>query len=80
MPATGPEDAEIARARLQEVMAKAGAAHDPPFSVSLGVHTSGQADFDELFRESDKDLYRRKVGPLTMGENLLAALDEEGKQ
>jgi diguanylate cyclase (GGDEF)-like protein len=80
MPATGPEDAEIARTRLGEVLAKAGAAHDPPFAVSLGVHTSNDADFDELFRESDKDLYRRKVGPLAIGENLLAAIDDEGKQ
>jgi diguanylate cyclase (GGDEF)-like protein len=79
MPATGPEDAEIARSRLEEVLAKAGAAHVPPFSVSLGAHTSGQADFDELFRESDKDMYRRKVGPLAIGENLLAAMDDEGK-
>ena len=80
MPATGIEDAEIARERLQEVVVKAGAAHEPPFSASLGVHTSGQADFDELFRESDRDLYRRKVGPLAIGENLLAAIDDEGKQ
>lgn len=80
MPATGTEDAEIARERLQEVVAKAGAAHEPPYSASLGVHTSGQADFDELFRESDRDLYRRKVGPLAIGENLLAAIDDEGKQ
>ena len=79
MPATGPEDAEIARSRLEEVLAKAGAAHEPPFSVSLGAHTSGQADFDELFRESDRDMYRRKVGPLAIGENLLAAMDDEGK-
>jgi len=79
MPATGPEDAEIARSRLEIVLARAGAAHDPPFSVSLGVHTSGQADFDELFRESDRDLYRRKIGPLAIGENLLAAIDDEGK-
>jgi hypothetical protein len=47
--------------------------------VSLGVHTSREADFDELFRESDKDLYRRKLGPLVIGENLLAALDDEVK-
>jgi diguanylate cyclase (GGDEF)-like protein len=80
LPATGPEDAEIARARLEEVLAKAGAAHVPPFSVSLGVHSSGEADFEELFRESDKDLYRRKVGPLAIGENLLAAIDDEGRQ
>ncbi len=79
MPATGPEDAEIARARLQEVLAKEGATHDPPFAVSLGVHTSNDVDFDELFRESDKDLYRRKIGPLAIGENLLAAIDDEGK-
>ncbi len=79
MPATGPEEAEIARSRLEVVLARAGAAHDPPFSVSLGVHTSGQADFDELFRESDRDLYRRKIGPLAIGENLLAAIDDEGK-
>jgi diguanylate cyclase (GGDEF)-like protein len=79
MPATGPEDAEIARARLEEIIAKAGAAHDPPFAVSLGVHTSNDVDFDELFRESDKDLYRRKIGPLALGENLLAAIDDEGK-
>jgi diguanylate cyclase (GGDEF)-like protein len=80
MPATGPEDAEIARTRFDEVLQKAGAAHSPPFSVSLGVHTSGNADFDELFRESDKDLYRRKVGPLAIGDNLLAAIDDEGAQ
>jgi PleD family two-component response regulator len=80
MPATGAEDAEIARERLGQELEKTGAAHDPRFSVSLGVHTSGSADFDELFRETDKDLYRRKVGPLTIGENLLAALDDEGKQ
>jgi diguanylate cyclase (GGDEF)-like protein len=80
MPATGSEDAEIARIRFEEALVKAGSAHDPPFSVSLGAHSSGEADFDELFRESDKDLYRRKVGPLTMGENLLAALDFEGRQ
>jgi diguanylate cyclase (GGDEF)-like protein len=79
MPATGPEDAEIARTRLEEVLARAGAAHVPPFAVSLGVHTSNDVDFDELFRESDKDLYRRKIGPLAIGENLLAAIDEEGK-
>jgi diguanylate cyclase (GGDEF)-like protein len=78
MPATGPEDAEIARTRLEEILARAGAAHNPPFSVSLGVHTSNEVDFDELFRESDKDLYRRKVGPLAIGENLLAAIDDEG--
>ena len=69
-----------ARTRFQEALVKAGAAHVPPFSVSLGVHSSGEADFDELFSESDKDLYRRKVGPLAIGENLLAALDFEGKQ
>jgi diguanylate cyclase (GGDEF)-like protein len=79
LPSTGSEDAEIARARLAEILAKAGAAHIPRFSVSLGVFSSGDADFDELFRESDKDLYRRKVGPLAIGENLLAALDFEGK-
>jgi diguanylate cyclase (GGDEF)-like protein len=79
MPATGPEEAEIARARLEEIIMKAGAAHDPPFAVSLGVHTSNDVDFDELFRESDKDLYRRKIGPLAIGENLLAAIDDEGK-
>jgi len=79
MPATGPEDAEIARTRLEEIIAKAGAAHEPPFSVSLGVHTSSDVDFDALFRESDKDLYRRKIGPLAIGENLLAAIDDEGK-
>jgi len=80
MPATGPEDAEIARTRLEEILVKAGAAHDPPFSVSLGVHTSSDENFDELFRESDRDLYRRKIGPLAIGENLLAAIDDEGKQ
>ena len=81
MPATGPEDAEIARARIQEALDKAGAAHPVPFSVTLGVHSANEADFDELFRESDRDLYRRKTaGPLALGENLLAALDEEARR
>jgi len=52
-----------------------------PFSVTLGVHSANEADFDELFRESDRDLYRRKAaGPLALGENLLAALDEEARR
>jgi diguanylate cyclase (GGDEF)-like protein len=80
MPSTGPEDAEIARTRIAELLAQAGAAHRPAFAVSLGVHTANDESFDELFRESDRDLYRRKVGPLAIGENLLAAMDEEGKQ
>jgi diguanylate cyclase (GGDEF)-like protein len=80
MPATGPEDAEIARTRLEEILTVAGTAHSPPFAVSLGMHTSNDENFDELFRESDRDLYRRKIGPLAIGENLLAAIDEEGKQ
>jgi diguanylate cyclase (GGDEF)-like protein len=80
LPATGLDDAEIARTRLQSVLDAAGSVHAPPFSVSLGVHTSRDADFDELFRESDKDLYRRKLGPLAIGENLLAALDDEVKE
>jgi diguanylate cyclase (GGDEF)-like protein len=80
MPATGPEDAEIARTRLEEIIDQAGAAHEPPFSVSMGVHTTNDENFDELFRESDRDLYRRKLGPLAIGENLLAAIDDEGKQ
>jgi diguanylate cyclase (GGDEF)-like protein len=77
MPATGPEEAEVARLRIQAVLDKAGWQHRPTFSVSLGCHTSRELDFDELFRESDKDLYRRKSGPLAIGENLLAALDAE---
>lgn len=79
LPATDAEDAEIARQRISDQLNKAGAAFNPPFSVSLGVHTMGDSDFDELLRETDKDLYRRKVGPLMIGENLLAALDDEGK-
>lgn len=77
MPQTGPEDAEIARARLQSALDRAGREFRIPYSVTLGMHSSSQADFDELFRESDRDLYRRKEGPLALGENLLAALDDE---
>jgi len=47
--------------------------------VTLGVHTSQEVDFDEIFRGSDRDLYRRKGGPLAIGENLLAALDAEDR-
>jgi diguanylate cyclase (GGDEF)-like protein len=77
MPQTGPEEAEIARQRLVEVLDKAGKASEIHFSVTIGVHTSQEVDFDEIFRESDKDLYRRKAGPLALGENLIAALDAE---
>ena len=76
-PRPGPEEAEIARARLQSALDKVGKAFRVPYSVTLGTHSSSQADFGELFRESDRDLYRRKEGPLTLGENLLAALDDE---
>lgn len=79
MPQTGPEEAEIARARLAEVLRKAGATCAVPYSVTLGVHTSQEVDFDEIFRGSDRDLYRRKGGPLAIGENLLAALDAEDR-
>ena len=77
LPETGPEEAEIARARLKSALDVAGESGPVPFSVTLGVHSSSEADFGELFRESDRDLYRRKACPLTIGENLLAALDEE---
>lgn len=81
MPQTGPEDAEIARARFQAALDKEGAAHVVPFSVTLGAHSAAEADFDELFRESDRDLYRRKSAhPLALGENLLAALDDEARR
>jgi diguanylate cyclase (GGDEF)-like protein len=77
MPQTGPEEAEIARARLQAALDSAGQSFPIKYSVTLGVHSSSQADFGELFRESDRDLYRRKEGPLAIAENLLAALDDE---
>jgi diguanylate cyclase (GGDEF)-like protein len=77
MPQTGPEDAEIARLRLSEVLKKAGEASSVKYSVTLGAHTSQDVDFDEIFRGSDRDLYRRKGGPLVLGEDLLAALDAE---
>jgi len=78
MPQTGPEDAEIARERLEEVLARSGKeCGTAPYSVTLGVHTSREVDFEEVFRESDRDLYRRKTGSRELGENLLAALDAE---
>lgn len=77
MPQTGPEEAEIARVRLEEALGRAGRGFPIPYAVTLGMHSSNQADFNELFRESDRDLYRRKEGPLAIGENLLAALDDE---
>lgn len=77
MPETGPEEAEIARARLKSALDRTGAKGPVPFTVTLGVHSSSEADFGELFRESDRDLYRRKACPLALGENLLATLDEE---
>lgn len=77
MPQTGPEEAEIARERLAEVLERAGKECAAPYTVTLGVHTSQDIDFDEIFRESDRDMYRRKAGPLALGENLLAALDAE---
>lgn len=79
MPQTGPEEAEIARQRLVEVLEKAGGTCEVPYSVTLGVHTSQEVDFDEIFRGSDRDLYRRKGGPLALGENLIAALDAESR-
>jgi diguanylate cyclase (GGDEF)-like protein len=77
MPETGPEDAQIARERVATALAKAGKAHSPPYSVSLGVHTSQDVDFDVLFQESDRDMYRRKAGLFAIGENLLAAIEKE---
>jgi diguanylate cyclase (GGDEF)-like protein len=77
MPNTGPEDAEIARARLQAALDRAGKEAPVPWSITLGAHSSNKADFGELFRESDRDLYRRKAGPIEIAENLLAALDDE---
>lgn len=77
MPETGHEEAEVARARLARVLEEAGQAFPVPWSVTLGVHSSSNADFGELFRESDRDLYRRKAEPLAIGDNILAALDDE---
>lgn len=80
MPATGPEEAERARGRLSALLAALGQTLESPFSVTLGAHSSREADFEELFKESDRDLYRRKSGPLALDENLLAALDDELKR
>jgi len=80
MPSTSPEEAEIARARIQALLDRAGEKHAPPYSVTLGAHTSSEVDFDELFDESDRDLYRRKATLLSIGQNLLDALEEEAQQ
>ncbi|HTX73340.1 MAG TPA: sensor domain-containing diguanylate cyclase [Rectinemataceae bacterium] len=80
LPATNPEEAEIARERAQKLLEKAGKAHVPPYSVTLGAHTSSEVNFDELFDESDRDLYRRKSTLLSIGQNLLEALDEESRR
>ncbi len=77
LPQTGPEEAEIARVRLAELLEKAGSSSPVPYSVTLGAHTSQDVDFDEIFRGSDRDLYRRKGGSLVLGESLLEALDAE---
>jgi diguanylate cyclase (GGDEF)-like protein len=80
MPATNPEEAEIARSRIQTLLNKKGELHIPPYSVTLGAHTSSEIDFNDLFDESDRDLYRRKASPLSIGQNLLAALDDEARR
>jgi diguanylate cyclase (GGDEF)-like protein len=79
MPQTDSEEAAVARARFEELLAKEGRESPIAFSVSLGVHSSDRADFRELFRESDRDLYRRKGEPLALGSTLLKALDDEGR-
>jgi len=77
MPSTGPEEAKIARTRLENAVNAAGRVSTPPFSVTLGVHSSTEPNFDLLFRESDRDLYRRKTDTFAIDGNLIAALDEE---
>lgn len=77
MPNTGPEEAEVARGRFIAAIEAAAASSTVPFSVTLGAHSSDKADFNELFRESDKDLYRRKAGPLAIDKNILGALAHE---
>ncbi len=78
MPQTGPEEAKLARSRIEALLAQAGKAFSVPWTVTLGVHSSSHADFGELFRESDRDLYRRKAETLSIDENILAALVDEG--
>ncbi|MBU0927978.1 MAG: sensor domain-containing diguanylate cyclase [Spirochaetes bacterium] len=77
-----PEEAEKARERFALALgAAASACPAGPFSVSLGLHFGEAGDLGLLFRESDKDLYRRKEErqPACFGDRVMEALDEASR-
>ncbi|HET7838288.1 MAG TPA: sensor domain-containing diguanylate cyclase [Rectinemataceae bacterium] len=77
LPATGPEEAEIARLRLGTTLDALGRGHEPPFGVGLAVHSPEDLDLDALLREPDRGPHRLRAEPLDLAENLLGALNEE---
>jgi len=80
MPNAGPGEAERARERFGKALA--AAAETCPagsFTVSIGVYGGDGRDMGLIFRETDKDLYRRKEerGAASFGDRVLEIMDEE---
>ncbi len=80
MPDTDADAAELARERIAKSIATAAEeCQAGPFSVSLGVHAGKGSDINQIFEESDRDLYRRKEerNPSAFGEKIMSILDDD---
>ena len=83
MPDTGTEAAQVAKDRILEDLQqtnKTGA--DLPFRMSVGLHTSGADDVENILSATDEDLYRQKEKkePVEIEEFILDFMDEEEKE
>lgn len=78
MPNTGAQDAEHVKTRIEEAFKTQASRFNPPFSVSIGLHSSDTADIQSIFKSSDHALYREKElrNPLTVREHMLDAFSE----
>jgi diguanylate cyclase (GGDEF)-like protein len=60
MPDTSPEAAEEVRKRLLDRVDEYNRDARLRFTISLGLHSAGAEDVDDIFRKADMDLYRGK--------------------
>lgn len=80
MPNTSAELAEIVKERIKKDIENGEKkAPLPKYTVSIGVHTSGPDGVFDIFRKTDRNLYREKdrQEPIDVEKNLLDFIDDE---
>jgi len=79
MPCTGSEEADLVRQRILSEVRGYKKDGVPPFSVSIGLHTSGPDGILDIFNQTDIALYREKErkNTIEVDEHILEYVEDE---